>query len=169
VPAYTGVAIEVADVVALRERYGERIAGLKDSGGRLEHGEAILEAVPGLVLLSGSDGTVAAALRGGAHGVVSALANVVPEWLTDVRDAVAGGGDGAAEQARVSALRALTKAMPQRAALKALVAEVTGLPRSPVRPPQAELEPAEHAQLLDGFAAECRGVRERVVIHQEER
>jgi dihydrodipicolinate synthase/N-acetylneuraminate lyase len=46
VPAHTGVPIEVADVVALREAYGARVAGVKDSGGRIEHSVALLRAVP---------------------------------------------------------------------------------------------------------------------------
>jgi 4-hydroxy-tetrahydrodipicolinate synthase len=154
VPAYTGVPIEVEHVVALRAAYGGRVAGVKDSGGRVEHSAALLEAVPGLVVLSGSDGTVAEAFRAGVHGVVSALANAAPELVEAVRAAVAAGGSGDEEQARLSRLRAATKAVPQRAALKALVAEVTGLPRSAVRPPQAELAPGELETLLDAFAGE---------------
>jgi 4-hydroxy-tetrahydrodipicolinate synthase len=153
VPTYTGVPIAVEDVVALRERYGARIAGVKDSGGRIEHSVALLRAVPGLIVLSGSDGSVAAAFRAGVHGVVSALANAVPELVESVRAAVADGHSGDAEQARLSTLREATKAVPQRAALKALVAEATGLRRAFVRPPQAELEPDEIEPLLRSFEA----------------
>lgn len=154
VPAYTGVPIAVADVVALRSAYGERVAGVKDSGGRVEHSAALLEAVPGLTVLSGSDGTVAEAFHAGVHGVVSALANVVPELVEAVRAAVAAGASGKAEQARLSELRDATKAVPQRAALKALVAAVAGVPRSAVRPPQAELAPDERDTLLARFTQE---------------
>jgi len=163
VPAYTGVPIEVADVAALREAYGERVAGVKDSGGRVAHSVAMLEAVPGLTVLSGSDGTVAEAFRAGLHGVVSALANFVPELVEEIRAAVRRGGDGEAEQARLSRLREATKAVPQRAALKALVAQVTGLPRAAVRPPLAELEPAE----LDVLTQQFAGVVRRQTIGKE--
>jgi 4-hydroxy-tetrahydrodipicolinate synthase len=151
VPAYTGVPIEAAHVVKLREAYGERVAGIKDSGGRLEHTAALLE-IEDLVVLSGSDATVAAAFRAGVHGVVSALANVVPELVM----AVASGDE---EQQELSRLREATKAIPQRAALKALVAEVTGLPRAAVRPPQAELEPEE----LEALLARCHTMMVREV------
>jgi 4-hydroxy-tetrahydrodipicolinate synthase len=161
VPAYTGVAVEVEDVVALRDAYGDRIAGVKDSGGRLEHTVEIGRAVPQIRLLSGSDGSVAAAARAGAHGVVSALANAVPEWVTAAWTAGLS-GDGDAEQARLSRLRAVTKALPQRAALKALVAEVAGVPRGAVRPPQAELEPHEIASLREQLAA--IGPRDRETV-----
>jgi 4-hydroxy-tetrahydrodipicolinate synthase len=153
VPGYTRVPVEIDDVVALREAYGSRIAGVKDSGGRVEYSAALLRAVPGLVVLSGSDGTVAAAFRAGVHGVVSALANAVPEMVEEVRSAVAAGRWGEEEQARLSRLRDATKEVPQRAALKALVAEVAGVPRAAVRPPQAELEPGELATLLRRFEA----------------
>jgi 4-hydroxy-tetrahydrodipicolinate synthase len=153
VPAYTGVPIEVADVVALREAYGDRVAGVKDSGGRVEHSVALLRAVPGITVLSGSDGTVAAAFRAGVHGVVSALANAVPGLVESVRAAVAAGRSGDDEQARLSRLREATKAVPQRAALKALVAVAAGVPRAAVRPPQAELEPDELTLLLERFDA----------------
>jgi 4-hydroxy-tetrahydrodipicolinate synthase len=148
VPAYTGVPIEVADVRALRAAYGPRIAGIKDSGGDLAHSVALMDAAPGLVVLSGSDGNIDAAFAAGVHGVVSALANAVPDLVDAIAKAVAGGGSGATEQARLSRLRAATKAMPQRAALKALVAEVTGLAPSGVRPPLAELERGERETLL---------------------
>jgi 4-hydroxy-tetrahydrodipicolinate synthase len=153
VPAYTGVPIEVRDVVALREAYGPRVAGIKDSGGRVEHSIALMRAVPGLTVLSGSDGNVAAAFRAGVSGVVSALANFVPQLVDAVRAAVAAGGSGEEEQARLSELRAGTKAVPQRAALKALVAEVTGLPPAAVRPPLGELEPSELESLRRTFGA----------------
>ncbi len=153
VPAYTRVPIEVADVVVLRDAFGSRVAGVKDSGGRVEHSAALLRALPGLVVLSGSDGAVAAAFRAGVHGVVSALANAVPQLVEAVRVAVADGRWGEHEQQRLSHLRAATKDVPQRAALKALVAEVTGLPRAAVRPPQAELEPDELTTLLRRFEA----------------
>jgi dihydrodipicolinate synthase/N-acetylneuraminate lyase len=107
--------------------------------------------VPGLIVLSGSDGTVSEAFRAGVHGVVSALANAVPELVESIRVAVAAGRTGEEEQRALSRLRDATKAVPQRAALKALVAEMTGLERAAVRPPQAELEPEELVALVQRF------------------
>lgn len=153
VPAYTGVEIDVEDVVALRAEYGDRIGGIKDSGGDLGRTIALMRAVPGLIVLSGGDGTIAAALRAGVNGVVSALANFVPERVEAVRAAIASGRDGEAEQDLLSELRRITKAVPQRGALKALVAAVAGLPRSAVRPPQADLTEAEAEAVVRQFEA----------------
>jgi dihydrodipicolinate synthase/N-acetylneuraminate lyase len=96
---------------------------------------------------------VAEAARAGVHGVVSALANVVPERVEAVFRSVVAGGSGEAGQAWLSRLRELTKALPQRAALKALVAETAGLPHAAVRPPQAELLPEEVERLRYDYAA----------------
>ena len=153
IPRYTGVPIEVETVVALRRAFGARVAGVKDSGGSLEHSRAIMDAVPDLVLLSGSDGTMAEAYRDGAHGVVSALANFAPEQVDAVRTAVAEGGTGEDEQRALSALRELTHAVPQRSALKVLVSAVTGLPRASVRPPLVDLREEEAEELRARFGA----------------
>jgi 4-hydroxy-tetrahydrodipicolinate synthase len=152
IPGYTGVRIEVEAVAALRERYGERVMGVKDSGGRLEHSVALIEAMPDLVVLTGSDALVADAYRAGAAGVVSGLANAAPRPLDAVRGAVAA-GRGDEEQAWVSALRELTHALPGRSALKVLVAHACGLPRSPVRPPLADVGEEAAEQLRAEFDA----------------
>jgi 4-hydroxy-tetrahydrodipicolinate synthase len=153
IPGYTGVPIEVDLVVALRERFGARIVGVKDSGGRLEHSAALLEAVPDLVVLCGSDALVADAYRAGAAGIVSGLANAAPRQVDAIRRAVAAGGDGAEEQAWLTALRDLTHAVPGRSALKVLVAHACGLPRSPVRPPLTDLDDAAADELCKRFEA----------------
>ena len=152
VPAYTGVAVEAAVAAQLRERFGERLAGVKDSNGDVEHSLGYLRAVRGLTLLFGSDAGVADAFRGGAHGVISALANVVPREVEAVRRAVAAGASGEEEERVLAAVRALTRSGPRRSALKALVAAATGLPRGAVRPPHAELTDEEAARLGDRFA-----------------
>lgn len=153
IPRYTGVPIEVETIVALRRAFGARVAGVKDSGGDLEHSRAIMSAVPELVLLSGSDGTVAEAYRNGANGVVSALANFAPERVDAVRAAMAEGRTGDDEQRALSALRELTHAVPQRSALKVLVSVVTGLPRAAVRPPLVDLDEQQADELRARFVA----------------
>jgi 4-hydroxy-tetrahydrodipicolinate synthase len=151
IPSHTGVPIEVDAVLRLRERFGGRVVGVKDSGGDLEHTKALLT-VPGLVVLSGTDGNVDAAFRAGVHGIVSSLANAVPRAVDAVRGAVAARGDGRAEQEVLTMLRGATKSVPQRSAVKALVAHAVGLPRSPVRPPLADVTDAESEALRAALA-----------------
>lgn len=157
VPAYTGVAIEAAVAADLRERFGERVAGVKDSSGDVEQSIDYLRAAPGLTLLFGSDAGVADAYRAGVHGVISALANVIPREVDAVRRAVAAGASGEDEEHVLAAVRALTRSGPRRSALKALVAAATGLPRGAVRPPLAELTDAEATALGDRLAEALAG------------
>jgi 4-hydroxy-tetrahydrodipicolinate synthase len=152
VPAYTGIAVDAALAADLRERFGERLAGVKDSSGDVEQSLGYLRASSGLTLLFGSDAGVADAFRGGAHGVISALANVIPREVEAVRRAVAAGASGEDEERVLAAVRALTRSGPRRSALKALVAAATGLSRGAVRPPLAELSDDEAAELGDHFA-----------------
>ena len=149
VPAYTGVPVDAAVAAELRGRFGDRVAGVKDSSGDVEQSLGYLRAAPGLTLLFGSDAGVADAFRGGAHGVVSALANVIPREVEAVRRAVAAGASGEEEERMLAGVRALTRSGPRRSALKALVAAATGLPRGAVRPPLAELTGDEAAALGD--------------------
>jgi 4-hydroxy-tetrahydrodipicolinate synthase len=151
VPAYTGVPVDAAVAAELRERFGERLAGVKDSSGDVEHSRGYLRAAPGLTLLFGSDTGVADAYRGGAHGVISALANVIPREVEAVRRAVTAGASGEEEQRVLADVRALTRSGPRRSALKALVAAATGLPRASVRPPLADLTDEEALTLGDRF------------------
>jgi 4-hydroxy-tetrahydrodipicolinate synthase len=158
VPGYTGVPVEPEAVAELRARCGERVAGVKDSSGDVGHALAYRRAVPGLALLYGSDAGIADAYRGGADGVVSALANVIPREVDAVRLAVARGESGEPEERVLAAVRALTRSGPRRGALKALVAAATGLPRSAVRPPLADLADGEAAALTERLAELREGV-----------
>jgi 4-hydroxy-tetrahydrodipicolinate synthase len=151
VPAYTGVPIEVETVARLRADFGDRVAGVKDSSGDVERVIALRRAVPDATVLFGSDASIAEALRAGAHGVVSALANCIPREVDAVRQAIAAGRPGEEEQRTVAAVRELTRAGPRRSALKALVSVATGLPRSAVRPPLADLTTGEVADLGRSF------------------
>ena len=152
IPAYAGVAIEVAHLVELREAYGRPRRRLEGQRRRPRSDRGLqARGTRCDLVLSGSDATVDAAFRAGVDGVVSALANAVPDRVEAVRAAVAAGNSGAEEQAVLTALRRRTKAVPQRAALKALVAEAAGVRRGAVRPPLAELTASELEDLLQGF------------------
>jgi 4-hydroxy-tetrahydrodipicolinate synthase len=68
----------------------EGLAGIKDSTKSLERlGEYLATAPAGVAfeVFAGSDSLAAPALRVGAHGIVSAIANANPELLRAVRDA----------------------------------------------------------------------------------
>jgi len=110
IPARTGNDLPASSVRLLGS---EGLAGVKDSTKSLERHREYLET--GIDVLVGTDAFVLEALRLGAGGCVSALANVRPDLLCAIRDRL-----DEAPQAEVVALR---ERLPMRA-LKAAVAEV---------------------------------------------
>jgi 4-hydroxy-tetrahydrodipicolinate synthase len=99
------------------------VAGIKDSTKSLErHHEylGVARGHPGLRVYMGSDGLALDALRAGATGLMSAVANVLPERMMALRDAVAGEQWPVAEaiQDELLAFRAETARHRPLAALK---------------------------------------------------
>lgn len=120
IPARTGNELSPAALAALAE---DGLAGVKDSTKSFElHLDYLAVGIP---VLMGSDGMVLDALRAGAGGMVSAIANVRPDLLVRLRDAVIAGRpeEAAAAQRAVSALREELQRGPQLVALKRLVGE----------------------------------------------
>lgn len=91
IPARTGHHIDADLASELAEV--DNIVGIKDSTGDMQWLLAYLE-VPEFTVLSGSDVLAGAALAAGAHGIVSGLANVVPEPFVELWEAHLA-GDGA--------------------------------------------------------------------------
>jgi 4-hydroxy-tetrahydrodipicolinate synthase len=147
IPGYTGVPISLAAVRELRQRFGPAVAGLKDSGGKASYLEEAIRELPELMVY-GSDGVAGQAFAGGAAGVISALANVVPADFHSIRAAAEEAADPPAEvTARLTELRRLSHEMPQRSALKRLSQIASGIPEAATRPPELELSPEQIASL----------------------
>jgi 4-hydroxy-tetrahydrodipicolinate synthase len=147
IPAQTGVPIEDETMRELRDRYGTPVAGAKDSSGDLAHATRWVESFPELAILPGSDALASDAVRIGAAGTITLLANVFPDELDAIRagDAVEG------RQAFLTALRGLTQEYPRHAAMKHLLHVVSGLRRSAVRPPLDELTAGQVEELETRF------------------
>lgn len=114
-----------ADVVRLLA--GEGLAGVKDSTKSLDRHLEYLQAAEdtACVVLMGSDGMVIEALRAGAAGSVSALANLRPDLLVRLKRAYLGGEARQAEDAQREILHLRTQLSGGRALarLKRAVAE----------------------------------------------
>jgi 4-hydroxy-tetrahydrodipicolinate synthase len=151
IPRNTGVPITDETIVELRREFGPVLAGIKDSGGDLDATRRRIVMHRGLAVLNGSDATALPALRAGAAGALTMLANVVPGEL----QAIARGDDAERRQARLVCVRELLSLVPRHAALKELLHRVAGLPRSAVRPPLVELD-AEHAALIETVLSELK-------------
>jgi len=109
--------------------------GVKDSGGERGYAEAVRAA--GKNVLVGTEDDLWPRLTTGAAGMISALANAVPERILEIY-ALAQRGDAGAGiplSQRLQQIRALTKEYAAPAVLKRLAEARHGLPMGSVRPP----------------------------------
>jgi 4-hydroxy-tetrahydrodipicolinate synthase len=109
--------------------------GVKDSGGEAGYAEAILEAGRGVLL--GTEDDLWERLNLGAQGVISALANFVPEEILELYRKVEAGDEsgGRALSEKLQKVRAMTKEHDSAAVLKKLAEARHGAPMGTVRPP----------------------------------
>lgn len=109
--------------------------GVKDSGGDAEYTRAVLEAGKGVLI--GTEDDLWSTLNLGARGVISALANFIPEEIVEmdrhVREGDEAGGKDLSE--RLQRVRAMTKEYTSAAVLKRLAEARHGVPMGTVRPP----------------------------------
>lgn len=155
IPAVTGVPIEDETIRALRDRFGERLAGAKDSTGDLDHARHWINEFPDLAVFSGSDALASGARASGAAGTITLLGNLLPEELNGIR-----AGEAVEErQTLLTAVRELVQEFPRHAAVKYLLHLISGLPRSAVRPPLEELTTEQETELearFDELRSEAR-------------
>ncbi len=138
IPQYTGAAIPIDVVDRLRDTFGERIVGLKDSGGEPRYHEDALRRLSGLTVF-GSDGLATISYPNRAP-VISALANIVPEdFISMERTFNAGRVPSTEIEARLRELRSLTHSVPQRTALKFLAHLFADVPFGRARAPELDL------------------------------
>jgi 4-hydroxy-tetrahydrodipicolinate synthase len=114
---------------------GLPIWGVKDSGGEPGYTEAILQAGKGVLL--GTEDDLWEGLNIGAQGVVSALANFMPEEIVEMRRKVEEGDEagGKALSEKLQRARSMTKEYASAAVLKKLAEARHGIPMGTVRPP----------------------------------
>lgn len=147
IPSVTQVALSVDLIGRLRSAFPNIIAGVKDSSGDWAYTERLLAAHRDITILIGDERSLAAAVRLGAEGAISGLANVCPGALQPmIRDGIADDG--------VSRLVDEVLAYPVTPAVKALVAHRTGDPAwLTVRPPLTPIGAAEAARLSGAYDA----------------
>ena len=158
IPVYTKVRIAPAVAAALAAH--PRVAGLKDSGRDLGYAAGLLDAVAAagaaadFSVLTGTDSMLVSYMLAGARGTICANANVVPELVLAVYDAVRAGklDEALRLEARLRAVQAAFGTGAPPAAYKAAVA-AAGVGEPWLVPPRLPLTEAETAQLLERLAA----------------
>ncbi|MCA1718050.1 MAG: dihydrodipicolinate synthase family protein [Actinobacteria bacterium] len=114
---------------------GLPVWGVKDSGGETGYTEAVLKAGKGVLL--GTEDDLWEGLNTGAQGVISALANFMPEEVVEMHRKVEAGDEagGKALSEKLQRARAMTKEYASAAVLKKLAEACHGTPMGTVRPP----------------------------------
>jgi 4-hydroxy-tetrahydrodipicolinate synthase len=158
IPVYTKVQIAPAVAAALAAH--PRVAGLKDSGRDLGYATELLDAVRAagaaadFSVLTGADTMLVPYLLAGARGTICANANVVPELVIAVYDAVRAGklDDALRLEGRLRKVQAALGIGAPPAAYKAAVAS-SGVGERWLVPPRLPLTEAETADLLERLTA----------------
>jgi 4-hydroxy-tetrahydrodipicolinate synthase len=158
IPVYTKVQIAPAVAAALAAH--PRVAGLKDSGRDLGYAATLLDAVRAagaaadFSVLTGTDSMLVSYLLAGARGTICASANVVPELVLAVYDAVRAGklDDALRVEARLRQVQAACAVGAPPAAYKAAVAS-SGVGEPWLVPPRLPLTEAETAELIERLTA----------------
>jgi 4-hydroxy-tetrahydrodipicolinate synthase len=158
IPRFTGV--QIAPPVAAELAAHPRVAGLKDSGGDLGYGATVLDAVRAagageeFSVLTGIDSLLVSYLLAGARGTICGSANVVPELVRAVYDAVGEGKleEALRQEARLRAVNAAFAVGALPAAFKAALA-AAGIGEPWLVPPRRALTEAETAALTERLTA----------------
>ena len=156
IPPQAVIGFSVELVARLVDAFPGVVVGLKDSSGDWSYSEALLTALPGFRMLSGSETFLLDNLRHGGGGCITATGNVNACRIRGVYDAFREGADNAGVlQAEISAMRACIQAKPVVPTLKHLVAHYRDDPGwAAVRPPFRRLASS-------GDGAEVRAELER--------
>ncbi|WP_246678855.1 dihydrodipicolinate synthase family protein [Mesorhizobium sp. B2-5-7] len=118
IPGLTGVRIGPKLVARLRVAFPKAIAGVKDSSGDWEQTAALLAEHRDLAILVGHEGHLARAVRQGASGAISGVANFAPALLAKL---VRGEDDPLIDDLLGKLLK-----LPVVPAVKAVLAQRTG-------------------------------------------
>lgn len=149
IPSLTGVAIGPRLVARLRRAFPEVVAGVKDSSGDWAQTTALLAEHRDLAILVGHEGHLARAVREGASGAISGVANFAPGLVGRL---VAGEDD-----ARIDTVLETLLSLPVVPAIKAVLAAMTGDPawaevRAPLEPVTGDEVRAACARVAALFA-----------------
>ncbi|MDA0351627.1 MAG: dihydrodipicolinate synthase family protein [Chloroflexi bacterium] len=154
-PRLTGVPVTLGLLDLLVERYGEAIAGVKDSSGDWSNTEAMIDRFPSLAIFPGSEIFLLQGLEAGGAGCITATSNVNPSGSRAVWDAwVADDGSAEERQTLATAIRRALETEQPVPGQKWLLASGRGdAAWKTVRPPMVELGDAEGAALVEAVRA----------------
>jgi 4-hydroxy-tetrahydrodipicolinate synthase len=125
IPLISQVPLSHDLIARLLERYPGTIAGIKDSGGQLDHMQSLVQTFPQLSVLAGADPFLLPLMGQGGSGCITATSNLASRQLRTVFDKHAdssAAAEIAAAQARIVALREASNSFAQIPTIKAMIA-----------------------------------------------
>lgn len=148
-PALSGLPWHIALIRRLLEKFGPRLAGLKDSSGDLPYAREAAKLSPDFAVFPSNEATLMEARQGGFAGCISATANCNADLCGRAwRD-----GDQTALDQAVT-IRKLFDGKPLVSGVKALLAHIHGDPAwARVKPPLAPYAATDRAAAVAGHDA----------------
>ena len=153
IPPVAQVGWPVELVKRLAEAFPDTVVGLKDSSGDWGYTDAVLKALPGFAVFSGSEDFLLQNRRAGGAGTITAMANInapaiaelYAKWEESEADTL---------QSAISEVRAVIREAGTIPALKAVLAHYREAPSMrAVRPPLTPLDEAAAAKLISNLEA----------------
>lgn len=152
-PKVSGVAVTHGIIERLLKDYEDIVVGIKDSSGDWDNTRGLLEAFPGFGVFPGNEVYMLDALKAGAHGCITATANIAAGSLRHLYDGWQGPQAEALQEA-VTATRLAANTAPMIPGLKAVLARRDGDDGwLTMRPPLMPLDEAEAAALFAALEA----------------
>lgn len=121
IPQMSGVPITLPLIDRLLSRFGDQIAGLKDSSGNWENTANVIAAFPEIDTYSASETMIPENVAAGGAGCISASSNVNPRGIRALIDGL-NGPDHDALHLQVSSVRKIFESVPLIPAIKSAVA-----------------------------------------------
>jgi 4-hydroxy-tetrahydrodipicolinate synthase len=156
IPQLTGIPLGLPLLERLHTAHPDLVVGIKDSSGDWEGMAAVIDAMPGFQVFSGTERLLLPALERGGVGCISATVNVLAPRVAELYRAWRGGehDEAARLQREVVALRAIIQPYPLSAALKAILSRWSGDPCwETLRPPLTRLPASDADALVAALAA----------------
>ncbi|QQR38308.1 dihydrodipicolinate synthase family protein [Devosia rhizoryzae] len=151
IPPISQIPLSHELIARLCERYPNTIAGVKDSGGQLEHMASLAKTFPQLAILAGADPFLLPLMQAGGSGCITATSNLAARQLRVVFDKHADPAATAeveAAQRRIIALREASNSFAQIPTIKAMIARRNDAPGwRRMRAPLVALTDAQADQL----------------------
>jgi 4-hydroxy-tetrahydrodipicolinate synthase len=135
IPQMSGVPITLPLIERLIARFGDQIAGFKDSSGSWENTAAVIAAFPQINTYSASESLIPQNVAAGGAGCISASSNVNPSGIRALMDGLTGPEHDALHN-QVSAVRKIFEGVLLIPSIKRAIAMQTGDDNfTRVRPP----------------------------------